>query len=74
MCVSSFSSVQDDLFLVFYWLRVWEPIPIIQYDEYRFEIRNKMSKNIGILCKLRSVLPEKHLFMSTIQFFDPSVY
>ena len=63
MCVSSFSSVQDDLFLVFYWLRVWEPIPIIQYDEYRFEIHNKMSKNIGILCKLRSVLPEKHLFM-----------
>ena len=33
------------------------------YDEHRFEIRNKISKNIGILYKLRSVLPEKHLFM-----------
>ena len=26
-------------------------------------ILNKISKNIGIICKLRPILPEKHLFM-----------
>ena len=35
----------------------------LTYDEHRFEIRNKIFKNIGILYKLRSVLPETHLFM-----------
>ena len=35
----------------------------LKYDNYRYEICSKMSKNIGILYKLSAILPEKHLFM-----------
>ena len=35
----------------------------LNFDVYRTEICNKMSKNVGILFKLSHVLSEKHLFM-----------
>ena len=35
----------------------------ISFQEHRLYIANKISKNIGILSKLRRILPEKELFM-----------
>lgn len=35
----------------------------LTFDDHRLIIRSKISKNIGILCKLRTILPERHLFM-----------
>ena len=35
----------------------------LNFNNHRLYICNKMSKNVGVLCKLRQVLPEKHLLM-----------
>ena len=35
----------------------------LKFNDHRLLICNKVSKNIGILCKLRTTLPEKQLFM-----------
>ena len=35
----------------------------ISFQEHRLYIANKISKNVGILSKLRVMLPEKELFM-----------
>ena len=35
----------------------------LKFNDHRLFICNKVSKNIGILCKLRTTLPEKQLFM-----------
>ena len=35
----------------------------LTFNDHRLHVCNKISKNIGILCKLRLILPEKHLFM-----------
>ena len=35
----------------------------LNFNNHQLYICNKMSKNIGILSKLRQVLPENHLFM-----------
>ena len=35
----------------------------LSFDEHRRIICNKVSKSIGVLCKLRPILPEKQLFM-----------
>ena len=35
----------------------------LNFNEHRSEIRRKISKNIGILFRLQSILPEKQLFM-----------
>ena len=35
----------------------------LTFQNHRMYILKKISKNIGIICKLRSILPKKHLFM-----------
>ena len=35
----------------------------LSFQDHRLYITNKISKNIGVLCKLRVFLPEKVLFM-----------
>ena len=35
----------------------------LNFDNHRLYICNKKSKNVGVLWKLRQVLPEKHLLM-----------
>jgi len=35
----------------------------LTFNDHRIFVCNKISKNIGILCKLRIILPEKQLFM-----------
>ena len=46
----------------------------LSFKEHRFCISNKMSKNIGILSKLRSTLTEKHLFMLYNSLLLPYIY
>ena len=46
----------------------------LSFNEHRLFICNKMSKNIGILYKLRSTLTEKYLFMLYNSLILPYIY
>ena len=45
----------------------------LTFNDHRISICSKISKNIGILCKLRVVLPEKQLFMLYNSFILPYI-
>ena len=46
----------------------------LNFNNHRLYICNKMSKTVGVLCKLRQVLPEKHLLKTVIQLSYSPIY